>query len=130
MSDDDLSPGPPVVLIADDEPAIRRLFSQVLSTAGFEVVEAVDGEDALAKLATIGVSLVLLDASMPRLDGLGVIRRLRADPATARLPIILVTGSGEEANRAWALDLSVDACLVKPIPINDLVASVRAHARR
>ncbi len=130
MSDEDLTPAQPVVLIADDEPAIRRLFSQVLSTAGFDVVEAVDGVDALAKLATIEVSLVLLDASMPRLDGLGVIRRLRADPATARLPIILVTGSGEEANRARALDLSVDACLVKPIPINELVASVRAHARR
>ena len=107
MSDEDLPPGHPVVLIADDEPAIRRLYSQVLSTAGFEVVEAVDGEDALAKLATIGVSLVLLDASMPRLDGLGVIRRLRADPATARLPIILVTGSGEEANRVRDLDLGV-----------------------
>lgn len=129
MSDEDLAPGRPVVLVADDEPAIRLLYSRVLSTAGFEVIEAVDGEDALARLATIEVSLVLLDASMPRLDGLAVIRRLRADPATARLPIILVTGSGDEAERVQGLDLGVDACLIKPVPINELAASVRAHAR-
>lgn len=66
---------------------------------------------------------------MPRLDGLAVIRRLRADPATSRLPIILVTGSGDEAKRVQGLDLGVDACLIKPVPINELAASVRAHAR-
>lgn len=65
MSDEDLAPGRPVVLVADDEPAIRLLYSRVLSMAGFEVVEAVDGEDALARLATIEVSLVLLTPRCP-----------------------------------------------------------------
>jgi len=130
MSYEDLAPGRPVVLVADDEPAIRLLYSRVLSTAGSDAAEAVDGEDALARLAAIEVSLVLLDASMPRLDGLAVVRRLRADPATARLPIILVTGSGDEADRVQGLHLGDDAYLIKPVPINELVACVRAHARR
>lgn len=128
MSDEDLAPGRPVVLVADDEPAIRLLYSRVLSTAGFEVVEAVDGEDALARLATMEVSLVLLDASMPRLDGLAVVRRLRADPATARLPIILVTGSADEADRVRGLDLGADDYLIKPFATSELVACARAHA--
>ena len=129
MSDHDLAPAPPRVLVADDDPAIRRLYSRVLSTAGFEVIEAVDGEDAVARLATIEVSLVLLDASMPRLDGPEVVRRLRADAATARLPIILVTGSGAEADRLKGLQLGADEYLVKPVPIDELVARVRERAR-
>ena len=129
MSDRDLVPGPPRVLVVDDDSAIRRLYSRVLSTAGFEVIEAVDGQDAVAQLATIEVSLVLLDASMPRLDGPEVVRRLRADVATARLPIILVTGSDAEADRLQRDRLGADEYLIKPVPINELVARVRERAR-
>jgi EAL domain-containing protein (putative c-di-GMP-specific phosphodiesterase class I)/CheY-like chemotaxis protein len=119
----------PVVLVADDDADIRALYSAVLSTAGFEVVEAVDGADALAKLATLEVSLVLLDSSMPRLDGLAVIRRLRAADATARLPIILVTGAAAEADRVRGLDLGANDYLTKPVSTKELVARVRAHVR-
>src|SRR5688572_13425207 len=129
MSDSDMASRPQVVLVADDDAAIRRLYSRVLARAGFRVVEAVDGEDALAQLAAIEVSLLLLDSSMPRLNGPEVIRRLRADAATASMPIILVTGSNAEADRIQGLRLGADDYLVKPVPIDELVARVRAHAR-
>ena len=121
--------GRPIVLVADDEPVIRRLYTRVLSTSGYEVVEAGDGEEAMAMLATTEVALVLLDTSMPRLDGLAVIRRLRAAEATARLPVVLVTGAGAEADRIQGLDLGADDYLIKPFSITELVACVRRHAR-
>ena len=108
---------------------IRRLYTRVLSTSGYEVVEAGDGEEAMALLATTEVALVLLDTTMPRLDGLAVIRRLRAAEATARLPIVLVTGAGAEADRIQGLDLGADDYLIKPFSITELVACVRRHAR-
>jgi DNA-binding response OmpR family regulator len=122
-------PGRPIVLVADDEPVIRRLYSRVLSTAGYEVVEAADGEEALAQLASTDVALLILDTSMPRLDGLAVIRRLRAAEATALLPVVLVSGAGAEADRIQGLDLGADDYLIKPFTITELVACVRAHAR-
>lgn len=119
----------PVVLVADDDLEIRALYSAALSAAGFAVIEAVDGADALARLATTQVSLVLLDVSMPRVDGLAVIRRLRADEATARLPIILVAGAAREADRVRGLDVGADDYLVKPVSTKELVARARAHVR-
>ena len=117
------------MLVADDEPVIRRLYTRVLSTSGYDVVEAGDGEEAMAMLATTEVALVLLDTRMPKLDGLAVIRRLRAAEATARLPIVLVTGAGAEADRIQGLDLGADDYLIKPFTITELVACVRRHAR-
>ncbi|HEY0442760.1 MAG TPA: EAL domain-containing response regulator [Candidatus Limnocylindrales bacterium] len=129
MSDAGLAGDRPVVLIADDDSGIRALFRTVLSAAGYDVIEAVDGVDALAKLSTTEVSLVVLDSSMPRLDGLGVIRGLRSVDATARLPVIMVTGAAEEADRVRGLDLGADDYLVKPVSTKELVARVRAHIR-
>jgi EAL domain-containing protein (putative c-di-GMP-specific phosphodiesterase class I)/CheY-like chemotaxis protein len=119
----------PIVLVADDDAEIRALFRAVLSAAGFDIVEAVDGADALVQLAKTDVSLVLLDVSMPRLDGLAVIGRLRAEEATARLPIILVTGAAAEADRVRGLDVGADDYLVKPVSTKELVARARAHVR-
>jgi EAL domain-containing protein (putative c-di-GMP-specific phosphodiesterase class I)/CheY-like chemotaxis protein len=129
MSGQALASGRPIVLIADDDADVRALFSAVLSSAGFDVVEAVDGVDAIAQLAKTEVSLVLLDMSMPRLDGLAVIRRLRSEEATARLPIILVTGAAAEADRVRGLDIGADDYLTKPVSPKELVARARAHIR-
>jgi EAL domain-containing protein (putative c-di-GMP-specific phosphodiesterase class I)/DNA-binding NarL/FixJ family response regulator len=121
--------GRPVILVADDDPAIRALFATVLTTAGYAVIQAADGADALAQVATTDVALVVLDSSMPQVDGLTVIRRLRADDATARLPIIMVTGAAAEADRVRGLDLGADDYLAKPVSTKELVARVRAHIR-
>jgi EAL domain-containing protein (putative c-di-GMP-specific phosphodiesterase class I)/FixJ family two-component response regulator len=129
MTANDIASGRPVVLVADDDPDVRGLFSAVLSSAGFDVVEAIDGVEVIARLAKTEVSLVLLDVSMPRLDGLAVIRRLRSEEATARLPIILVTGAGAESDRVRGLDVGADDYLTKPISPKELVARARAHIR-
>jgi EAL domain-containing protein (putative c-di-GMP-specific phosphodiesterase class I)/FixJ family two-component response regulator len=118
-----------VILVADDDADVRALYAAVLSAAGFEVLQAVDGADALAQLAMQEVSLVLLDAAMPRLDGLAVVQHLRADEATARLPIILVTGAATESDRVRGLDSGADDYLTKPVSTKELVARVRAHVR-
>ena len=129
MSEAALPTGRPVILVADDDPAVRALFSAVLDRAGYAVIEAVDGIDALAKLAATSVSLLVLDSSMPRLDGLGVLGQLRADDATARLPIIMVTGAAEETDRVRGLNLGADDYLAKPVSTRELVARVQAHIR-
>jgi DNA-binding response OmpR family regulator len=122
-------PGRPIVLVADDEPVIRRLYVRVLEAAGYDVIEAADGEEALERVATSDVSLLLLDTSMPRLDGVDMIRRLRADEATARLPVVLVTGAGAEADRIRRLDLGANDYLIKPFSVAQLMATVGAFAR-
>ena len=81
--------GPPKVLVADDDPQMRRLIRGVLQRDGFEVVEAGDGLDALEAVEK-GVDLVILDVDMPRLDGLGVLEELRAQVRTACLPVIVL----------------------------------------
>ena len=96
------APGPLRVLVADDDPQMRRLIRGVLQRDGFEVVEAADGLDALEAVEQGGVDLVILDVDMPRLDGLGVPEELRAQVRTACLPVIVLTAQhGETEEKAW-----------------------------
>jgi EAL domain-containing protein (putative c-di-GMP-specific phosphodiesterase class I)/DNA-binding response OmpR family regulator len=118
-----------MILVADDDHDVRSLFATVLTTAGFDVITAVDGEDALEQLAAADVSLLLLDSSMPRLDGLEVIKRVRANERTARLPVILVTGAAAESDRIRGFDVGANDYVAKPVSPSELVARVRAHLR-
>lgn len=117
------------ILVADDDLDVRSLFATVLTTAGFDVITAVDGKDAMEQLGSTEVSLLLLDSSMPRLNGLDVIKRLRANEVTARLPVILVTGAAAESDRIRGLDTGANDYIAKPVSPSELVARVRAHLR-
>src|ERR1035441_3121523 len=79
-----------VILTVDDSASVRQMVKFTLSDAGYTVIEAVDGKDALAKL-TRPVNLVITDLNMPNLDGIGLIRRIRANPACKGIPIIMLT---------------------------------------
>ena len=81
------------ILVVDDQPAARELLRAVLTTAGYEVYEAVDGADALERAAECSPDLVLLDIQMPNLDGFGACRAFRASPRFAGLPIVAMTAS-------------------------------------
>jgi EAL domain-containing protein (putative c-di-GMP-specific phosphodiesterase class I)/DNA-binding response OmpR family regulator len=131
MIDELASHARPTILVADDNAGIRALFSTVLTTAGFDVITAVDGENAIERLADADadVALLLLDSSMPRLNGLDVIKRVRANELTARLPVILVTGAAAESDRIRGLDGGADDYIAKPVSPSELVARVRAHLR-
>jgi type IV pilus assembly protein PilB len=121
--------GPVRVLVADDDPQMRRLIRGVLQRDGFEVKEAADGLDALELAQQGGVDLVILDVDMPRLDGLGVLEELRAQVKTACLPVIMLTAQHGETEEK-ALDLGAHDYLTKPVQTRSLVARVRAVLKR
>ena len=115
------------VLIVDDEPSIRDLFSFYLSRAGFEVSVGADGEEALDLLVTAKYDLAILDALLPRMHGLKVLARLReSEPRDRRTPVIIVTGVLTwDVYRKEAMRLGADGFLTKPIDMDELVAAAR-----
>lgn len=117
------------VLVVDDEERNRRLVEAMLASAGCVCEGAVDGLDALEKAASIDPDVVLLDVMMPRLDGYETARRLRADPATADVPIVMVTSLREVEDRVAALEAGADDFLTKPIEATELRARVSSLAR-
>ncbi|MGH7702878.1 MAG: ATPase, T2SS/T4P/T4SS family [Gemmatimonadales bacterium] len=117
------------VLVADDDPQMRRLVRTVLERDGFEVVEAGDGLDALDVINQQHLDLVVLDVDMPRLDGMGVLEELRAHISKAALPVVVLTARSDETE-GKALDLGAQDYLTKPVRPTALSARVRAVLRR
>jgi DNA-binding response OmpR family regulator len=117
---------PPTILVADDETDLRELVAYRLTRAGYRVVEARDGEEALRLALAQPPELVVSDVMMPKLDGYDLTRRLRAEEATRRLPVILLTSRAQEADVARALDAGADGYLTKPFNPEELLAVVRA----
>ena len=115
--------GATVAIVEDDENT-RDVFRTILEHNGMRVVEAVDGEQALAMLRLQIPDLVLLDLGLPGIDGRTVARTLKGDPATAAVPIIVVTASAEDDTRRWALHLGCDDFLEKPVELRTLTAAV------
>jgi CheY-like chemotaxis protein len=122
--------GPVRVLVVDDSAAIRTLIVVNLELEGYDVRSAADGEQALEVLAEWRPDVVTLDVVMPRLGGFETLERLRADPATADLPVVMVTARAQAADRARGEALGVDAYLTKPFEPAELVAVVAGLARR
>ncbi|WP_337607225.1 response regulator transcription factor [Mitsuokella jalaludinii] len=116
------------ILVVDDEASIRELLSFNLKKNGYSVETAADGREALAKAA--GMDLVLLDIMLPEDDGLEVCRRLKADPQTSGIPIIMLTAKAEEIDRVLGLELGADDYVVKPFSMRELLARVKAVLRR
>src|SRR5574341_517646 len=121
---------PSRVLIVEDEPDIRGLLVHHLKREGYQVSAAAGGEEALRQVRAAPPDLVLLDLMMPAMDGLEVCRRLRQDPATAALPIVMLTAKGDELDRVLGLEIGADDYIVKPFSPKELVARVKAVLRR
>ena len=115
-----------VILVADDDDDIRALVVYRLSRAGYEVVEARDGEEALALALERVPALAVLDVMMPKLDGYEVTRRLRSDEATHRVPVILLTARVQDADVARGFEAGADDYLRKPFSPQELRARVQA----
>ena len=118
------------VLIVEDEPDIRELVVHHLKREGYQVSAASSGEEALRQVQAAPPDLVLLDLMMPAMDGLEVCRRLRQDPATVSLPIVMLTAKGDEVDRVLGLEIGADDYVVKPFSPKELLARVRAVLRR
>lgn len=115
------------VLIVDDEPAIVRLVRDYLERSGFDVLTAGNGEDALRLFTTRRPDLVILDLTLPAMDGLDVARAMRR---AGDVPIIMLTARTEEADRVAGLELGADDYVTKPFSAREIVARVRAVLRR
>jgi DNA-binding response OmpR family regulator len=115
------------ILLVDDEESIQKLLTFPLERDGHRVVQARDGEEALARFRDEDVDLVLLDLALPRLDGLEVCRRLRAE---STIPIIMLTARDDEIDKVLGLEIGADDYITKPFSIRELRSRVRAAVRR
>jgi cyclic di-GMP phosphodiesterase len=117
------------VLVADDTESIRTLFRKLLATDGHEVIDVGDGQAALAAVQESHPDVVLLDITMPQLDGLEVCRRLKSDPATRFTPVVLVTGLSDLHDRIKGIEAGADEFLTKPVHPLELRARVGSLTR-
>jgi len=118
------------ILVVDDEPDVLELVEYNLSGAGFSVITASDGAEALAKIRTHQPDLVILDVMMPEMDGTELCKLLRRDPATADIPIILLTARAGEIDRVLGFELGADDYVTKPFSPRELVLRVKSLLRR
>jgi len=118
------------ILVVDDDAGIRELVAFGLRRAGFDVVEAASGEDALDLVEGGTIGLVVLDIGLPGMSGTDVVRALRERPQAATLPVILMTGTGEVDSLVAGLGAGADDFVAKPVRLDELVARVQAHLRR
>jgi DNA-binding response OmpR family regulator len=117
----------PRILLVDDEQSIQTLLSFPLRKDGYEVVQATDGREALARFGEGPFDLVVLDVMLPRLDGLEVCRRLRA---RSSVPIIMLTAKAEEIDKVLGLELGADDYITKPFSLREFRSRVKAALRR
>ncbi len=115
----------PLVLVADDNADIRDLLVTRLSTRGFDVIAASDGQEALDATLREHPDIVLLDWVMPIIQGHEVCVKLKTDARTGDIPVVILTARGEEEDRLLGIDLGADAYLVKPFDIDELVGTLK-----
>jgi DNA-binding response OmpR family regulator len=122
-----MSERPPRILLVDDEQSIQTLLSFPLRKDGYEVVQATDGRQALARFGEGAFDLVVLDVMLPQMDGLEVCRRMRA---RSSVPIIMLTAKAEEIDKVLGLELGADDYITKPFSVREFRSRVKAALRR
>ncbi|MGZ8696393.1 MAG: response regulator [Gaiellaceae bacterium] len=120
-------PDSSTILLVDDEDSIQKLLAYPLEREGYRVLQARDGEEALKRFASERVDLVVLDIMLPKLDGLEVCKRLRAE---SEVPIIMLTARDDELDKVLGLELGADDYITKPFSIREFRSRVRALLRR
>lgn len=118
------------ILVVDDEPEAVELLEFNLQQAGFDVIAAADGAQALKKARSVLPSLIVLDLMLPEIDGLEVCKMLRRDPATAGIPIIMLTAKAAEMDRIVGLELGAEDYITKPFSPRELVLRVKKVLQR
>jgi len=114
----------PLIMVVDDSLTVRKITSRILSRAGYQVVTATDGVDALEKLEEFMPDVMILDIEMPRMDGFALVRELRRVPETENLPIIMITSRTADKHREYAMQLGVNTYLGKPYQEDELLQKI------
>jgi len=122
-----MSPQPARILLVDDEQSVQKLLSYPLRKEGYEVVPAMDGQEALERCRGQSFDLIVLDVMLPKIDGFDVCRQIRAQSS---VPIIMLTAKAEEFDKVLGLELGADDYITKPFSAPELLARVRAGLRR
>jgi two-component system, cell cycle response regulator len=115
----------PLALVVDDNKITTKLLNRYLTPAGYNVKEAYDGIECLEKVQEEIPDAIVLDVMMPRLDGYETVKRLKADPRTARIPVVIVTALNDVSNQVKAIESGADDFLSKPIEDKLLIAKVK-----
>lgn len=118
-------PTRPLILIVDDNLDAREMYGMYLQHEGFRWTEAVNGHDAITQTRVEKPALILMDATMPRMDGWEAVRLLKEDPATKGIPLIMLTAHAFQEHRDRAAEVGADAFLAKPVLPDQLAAEIR-----
>lgn len=114
------------VLVVEDQKTQRELIVTLLRQEGFQVLEASDGDEALEMVRNGKIpDLVVMDIVMPRMNGYQLVRQLRSDPQTSKIPVLICSSKGETFDKHWGLKQGADAYIVKPFEPQDLIGTVR-----
>jgi two-component system chemotaxis response regulator CheY len=113
-----------IILTVDDSASVRQMVTFTLSDAGYQVIEAIDGQDALQKL-TAAINMVITDLNMPNLDGIGLIRKVRANPACKGIPIVMLTTESQESRKLEGKAAGATGWIVKPFTKQQMLAVVK-----
>lgn len=113
------------IMTVDDSSSVRQMVHFTLKNAGYEVIEASDGKDALARLETAGVNMIITDLNMPNLDGIGLIKAVRAIPACKFIPVVMLTTESLLDRKQEGKNAGATGWIVKPFTPEQLVAVVR-----
>jgi two-component system phosphate regulon response regulator PhoB len=120
----------PMILVVEDETALTTLLTYNLERNGYRVTVASDGDEALLRIAEEMPDLVLLDWMLPNVSGIEVCRRIRANPKSRNLPVVMLTARGEEGDRVRGLETGADDYVTKPFSMMELIARLHAVLRR
>jgi two-component system chemotaxis response regulator CheY len=113
------------ILVVDDCSTTRKLLGHYLKSKGYSVVFAENGIDALQKLSTDPVNMVMTDLNMPYMDGIELIKSIRSDPVWSELPVLMVTTEDDETERQKALQSGADGYVVKPVTSEQIISNIK-----
>lgn len=117
------------ILVIEDEPQMRKNILTILEMEGFDALGAENGRIGLEMIRTQQPHLILCDVMMPELDGYGVLKALRAEPAIAEIPFLFLTAKGERTDFRAGMNLGADDYLTKPVVVDDLLSALRVRLK-
>ncbi len=117
------------ILVVEDSVPQRQMITELLQEMGFDVRIAADGLEALEQIQTAVPDVIVLDIVMPKMNGYELCRRLKADPTTQHLPVVMCSSKGEEFDRYWGIKQGADAYIAKPFQPSELIGTVKQLLR-